>query len=76
MSPMRYKIFDPKKEMKECGPYVLGMKPYHDPAKQTETVNSRNQDVIPSEPKDVYKGPIKRFRIKASNLNDSGELSF
>ncbi|GFX26793.1 tripartite motif-containing protein 67 [Trichonephila clavipes] len=40
------------------------MKPYHDPAEQIETED------IP--PKESYKGPITRSRIKALEQNDSG----
>ncbi|GFT06909.1 hypothetical protein TNCV_2132471 [Trichonephila clavipes] len=40
------------------------MKPYHDPAEQTETED------IP--PKESYKGPITRSRIKTLEQNDSG----
>ncbi|GFU88160.1 hypothetical protein TNCV_1828171, partial [Trichonephila clavipes] len=43
------------------------MKPYHDPAEQIET------DDIP--PKESYKGPITRSRIKTLEQNDSGALS-
>ncbi|GFV34755.1 retrovirus-related Pol polyprotein from transposon 17.6 [Trichonephila clavipes] len=44
--------------------HVLRMKPYHDPAKQIETED------IP--PKESYKGPITRSRIKTLEQNDSG----
>ncbi|GFU40300.1 hypothetical protein TNCV_2517571 [Trichonephila clavipes] len=47
--------------------HVLRMKPYHDPAEQIETED------IP--PKESYKGPITRSRIKALEQNDSGALS-
>ncbi|GFW72691.1 hypothetical protein TNCV_3799181 [Trichonephila clavipes] len=40
------------------------MKPYHDPAEQIETED------IP--PKESYKGPITRSRIKTLEQNDSG----
>ncbi|GFW51296.1 hypothetical protein TNCV_3254251 [Trichonephila clavipes] len=43
------------------------MKPYHDPAEQIETED------IP--PKESYKGPITRSRIKTLEQNDSGALS-
>ncbi|GFX44364.1 hypothetical protein TNCV_1098041 [Trichonephila clavipes] len=42
------------------------MKPYHDPAEQIETED------IP--PKESYKGPITRSRIKTLEQNDSGVL--
>ncbi|GFX27356.1 hypothetical protein TNCV_3341681 [Trichonephila clavipes] len=45
----------------------LRMKPYHDPAEQIETED------IP--PKESYKGPITRSRIKTLEQNDSGALS-
>ncbi|GFW89904.1 transposon Tf2-11 polyprotein [Trichonephila clavipes] len=48
--------------------HVLRMKPYHDPAEQIETED------IP--PKESYKGPITRSRIKTLKQNDSGALSF
>ncbi|GFU72721.1 hypothetical protein TNCV_194081 [Trichonephila clavipes] len=41
----------------------LRMKPYHDPAEQIETED------IP--PKESYKGPITRSRIKTLEQNDS-----
>ncbi|GFT73132.1 transposon Tf2-11 polyprotein [Trichonephila clavipes] len=44
--------------------HVLRMKPYHDPAEQIETED------IP--PKESYKGPITRSRIKTLEQNDSG----
>ncbi|GFX18490.1 transposon Ty3-I Gag-Pol polyprotein [Trichonephila clavipes] len=47
--------------------HVLRMKPYHDPAEQIETED------IP--PKESYKGPITRSRIKTLEQNDSGALS-
>ncbi|GFW51256.1 retrovirus-related Pol polyprotein from transposon 412 [Trichonephila clavipes] len=47
--------------------HVLRMKPYHDPAEQIETED------IP--PKESYKGPITRSRIKSLEQNDSGALS-
>ncbi|GFX40813.1 uncharacterized protein TNCV_3760371 [Trichonephila clavipes] len=40
------------------------MKPYHDPAEQIET-----EDISP---KESYKGPITRSRIKTLEQNDSG----
>ncbi|GFV31664.1 transposon Tf2-6 polyprotein [Trichonephila clavipes] len=46
--------------------HVLRMKPYHDPAEQIETED------IP--PKESYKGPITRSRIKTLEQNDSGAL--
>ncbi|GFX79488.1 transposon Tf2-6 polyprotein [Trichonephila clavipes] len=47
--------------------HVLRMKPYHDPAEQIETED------IP--PKESYKGPITRSRIKTLEQNESGALS-
>ncbi|GFT83211.1 transposon Tf2-6 polyprotein [Trichonephila clavipes] len=47
--------------------HVLRMKPYHDPAEQIETED------IP--PKESYKVPITRSRIKTLEQNDSGALS-
>ncbi|GFV48617.1 retrovirus-related Pol polyprotein from transposon 297 [Trichonephila clavipes] len=44
--------------------HVLRMKPYHDPAEQIETED------IP--PKESYKGPITRSRIKTLEQSDSG----
>ncbi|GFV64438.1 uncharacterized protein TNCV_955961 [Trichonephila clavipes] len=44
------------------------MKPYHDPAEQIETED------IP--PKEFYKGPITRSRIKTLEQNDSGALRY
>ncbi|GFX64771.1 transposon Tf2-6 polyprotein [Trichonephila clavipes] len=46
--------------------HVLRMKPYHDPAEQIETED------IP--PKESYKGPVTRSRIKTLEQNDSGAL--
>ncbi|GFX95756.1 retrovirus-related Pol polyprotein from transposon 412 [Trichonephila clavipes] len=48
--------------------HVLRMKPYHDPAEQIETED------IP--PKESYKGPITRSRIKTLEQNDSGGAVF
>ncbi|GFV75756.1 retrovirus-related Pol polyprotein from transposon 17.6 [Trichonephila clavipes] len=47
--------------------HVLRMKPYHDPAEQIETEDTP--------PKESYKGPITRSRIKTLEQNDSGALS-
>ncbi|GFU03305.1 retrovirus-related Pol polyprotein from transposon 17.6 [Trichonephila clavipes] len=47
--------------------HVLRMKPYHDPAEQIETED------IP--PKESYKGPITRSRIKTLEQKISGALS-
>ncbi|GFU71294.1 transposon Ty3-I Gag-Pol polyprotein [Trichonephila clavipes] len=61
--------FDPasrKRKLREVV-HVLRMKPYHDPAEQIETED------IP--PKESYKGPITRSRIKTLEQNDSGALS-
>ncbi|GFU74398.1 transposon Tf2-11 polyprotein [Trichonephila clavipes] len=52
---------------------VLRMKELYDPAKQIETENKEIQDIIP--PKEPYKGPITRFRIKTLNQKDSRALS-
>ncbi|GFV11967.1 transposon Tf2-6 polyprotein [Trichonephila clavipes] len=48
--------------------HVLRMKPYHDPAEQIETEGYYS-------PKESYKGPITRSRIKTLEQNDSGALS-
>ncbi|GFV10362.1 transposon Ty3-I Gag-Pol polyprotein, partial [Trichonephila clavipes] len=64
-----YSNFDPasrKRKLREVV-HVLRMKPYHDPAEQIETED------IP--PKESYKGPITRSRIKTLEQNDSGALS-
>ncbi|GFV26602.1 transposon Ty3-I Gag-Pol polyprotein [Trichonephila clavipes] len=61
--------FDPasrKRKLREVV-HVLRMKPYHDPAEQIETED------IP--PKESYKGPITRSRIKTLEQSDSGALS-
>ncbi|GFV99324.1 retrovirus-related Pol polyprotein from transposon 297 [Trichonephila clavipes] len=72
LSAVTYAVqdFDPtsrKKKTKRSCPNVLRMKPYHDPAEQIETED------IP--PKESYKGPITRSRIKTLEQNDSGALS-
>ncbi|GFW58413.1 hypothetical protein TNCV_3512761 [Trichonephila clavipes] len=69
--PVTYEVqdFDPasrKRKLREVV-HVLRMKPYHDPAEQIETED------IP--PKESYKGPITRSRIKTLEQNDSGALS-
>ncbi|GFT71345.1 hypothetical protein TNCV_4349911 [Trichonephila clavipes] len=71
LSAVTYEVqdFDPasrKRKLREVV-HVLRMKPYHDPAEQIETED------IP--PKESYKGPITRSRIKALEQNDSGALS-
>ncbi|GFX46466.1 retrovirus-related Pol polyprotein from transposon 297 [Trichonephila clavipes] len=71
LSAVTYEVqdFDPasrKRKLREVV-HVLRMKPYHDPAEQIETED------IP--PKESYKGPITRSRIKTLEQNDSGELS-
>ncbi|GFT64221.1 transposon Ty3-I Gag-Pol polyprotein [Trichonephila clavipes] len=71
LSAVTYEVqdFDPasrKRKLREVV-HVLRMKPYHDPAKQIETED------IP--PKESYKGPITRSRIKTLEQNDSGALS-
>ncbi|GFU62532.1 retrovirus-related Pol polyprotein from transposon 17.6 [Trichonephila clavipes] len=71
LSAVTYEVqdFDPasrKRKLREVV-HVLRMKPYHDTAKQIETED------IP--PKESYKGPITRSRIKALEQNDSGALS-
>ncbi|GFT09946.1 transposon Ty3-I Gag-Pol polyprotein [Trichonephila clavipes] len=61
--------FDPasrKRKLREVV-HVLRMKPYHDPDEQIETED------IP--PKESYKGPITRSRIKTLEQNDSEALS-
>ncbi|GFW88163.1 transposon Ty3-I Gag-Pol polyprotein [Trichonephila clavipes] len=66
---LRVQDFDPasrKRKLREVV-HVLRMKPYHDPAEQIETED------IP--PKESYKGPITRSRIKTLEQNDSGALS-
>ncbi|GFW90078.1 hypothetical protein TNCV_3485301 [Trichonephila clavipes] len=50
------------------------MKPYHDPAKQIETEDKEIQDIIP--PKEPYKGPITRSRIKPLNKMTAGAVFF
>ncbi|GFW58332.1 transposon Ty3-I Gag-Pol polyprotein [Trichonephila clavipes] len=68
--------FDPafrKRKLREVV-HVLRMKPYHDPAEQIETEDKEIQDIIP--PKEPYKRPITRSRIKTLEQNDSGALSF
>ncbi|GFY78585.1 hypothetical protein TNIN_411421 [Trichonephila inaurata madagascariensis] len=67
--------FDPasrKRKLREVV-HVLRMKPYHDPAEQIETEDKEIQDIIP--PKEPYKGPITRSRIKTFEQNDSVALS-
>ncbi|GFT36984.1 hypothetical protein TNCV_175171 [Trichonephila clavipes] len=49
------------------------MKQYHDPTEQIETEDKEIQDIIP--PKEPYKEPITRSRIKTLEQNDSGALS-
>ncbi|GFU73475.1 hypothetical protein TNCV_137611 [Trichonephila clavipes] len=71
LSAVTYAVqdFDPasrKRKLREVV-HVLRMKPYHDPAEQIETED------IP--PKESYKGPIIRSRIKTLEQNDSGALS-
>ncbi|GFS82575.1 transposon Ty3-I Gag-Pol polyprotein [Trichonephila clavipes] len=68
LSAVTYEVqdFDPasrKRKLREVV-HVLRMKPYHDPAEQIETED------IP--PKESYKGPITRSRIKTLEQNDSG----
>ncbi|GFU92432.1 transposon Ty3-I Gag-Pol polyprotein [Trichonephila clavipes] len=70
-STVTYEVqdFDPasrKRKLREVV-HVPRMKPYHDPAEQIETED------IP--PKESYKGPITRSRIKTLEQNDSGALS-
>ncbi|GFY19237.1 transposon Tf2-9 polyprotein [Trichonephila clavipes] len=70
LSAVTYAVqdFDPasrKRKLREVV-HVLRMKPYHDPAEQIETED------IP--PKESYKGPITRSRIKTLEQNDSGAL--
>ncbi|GFT72426.1 transposon Tf2-8 polyprotein [Trichonephila clavipes] len=71
LSAVTYAVqdFDPasrKRKLREVV-HVLRMKPYHDPAEQIETED------IP--PKELYKGPITRSRIKTLEQNNSGALS-
>ncbi|GFX35683.1 hypothetical protein TNCV_744761 [Trichonephila clavipes] len=71
LSAVTYAVqdFDPasrKRKLREVV-HVLRMKPYHDPAEQIETED------IP--PKESYKGPTTRSRIKTLEQNDSGALS-
>ncbi|GFX40190.1 hypothetical protein TNCV_4318251 [Trichonephila clavipes] len=71
LSAVTYEVqdFDPasrKRKLREVV-HVLRMKPYLDPAEQIETED------IP--PKESYKGPITRSRIKTLEQNDSGALS-
>ncbi|GFU85490.1 hypothetical protein TNCV_3178121 [Trichonephila clavipes] len=71
LSAVTYAVqdFDPasrKRKLREVV-QVLRMKPCHDPAEQIETED------IP--PKESYKGPITRSRIKTLEQNDSGALS-
>ncbi|GFT74491.1 transposon Tf2-6 polyprotein [Trichonephila clavipes] len=71
LSAVTYEVqdFDPasrKRKLREVV-HVLRMKPYHDPAEQIETED------IP--PKESYKGPITRSRIKTLEQTDSGALS-
>ncbi|GFT52156.1 retrovirus-related Pol polyprotein from transposon 17.6 [Trichonephila clavipes] len=71
LSAVTYAVqdFDPasrKRKLREVV-HVLRMKPYHDPAEQIETED------IP--PKESYKRPITRSRIKTLEQNDSGALS-
>ncbi|GFV63234.1 retrovirus-related Pol polyprotein from transposon 412 [Trichonephila clavipes] len=66
LSAVTYAVqdFDPasrKRKLREVV-HVLRMKPYHDPAEQIETED------IP--PKESYKGPITRSRIKTLEQND------
>ncbi|GFT94015.1 transposon Tf2-9 polyprotein [Trichonephila clavipes] len=71
LSAVTYEVqdFDPasrKRKLREVV-HALRMKPYHDPAEQIETED------IP--PKESYKGPITRSRIKTLEQDDSGALS-
>ncbi|GFW08318.1 retrovirus-related Pol polyprotein from transposon 17.6 [Trichonephila clavipes] len=71
LSAVTYEVqdFDPasrKRKLREVV-HVLRMKSYHDPTEQIETED------IP--PKESYKGPITRSRIKTLEQNDSGALS-
>ncbi|GFV90949.1 transposon Ty3-I Gag-Pol polyprotein [Trichonephila clavipes] len=68
LSAVTYAVqdFDPasrKRKLREVV-HVLRMKPYHDPAEQIETED------IP--PKESYKGPITRSRIKTLNKMTAG----
>ncbi|GFV24223.1 transposon Ty3-I Gag-Pol polyprotein [Trichonephila clavipes] len=77
LSAVTYEVqdFDPasrKRKLREVV-HILRMKPYHDPAEQIETEDKEIQDIIP--PKEPYKGPITRSRIKTLEQNDRGALS-
>ncbi|XP_055924631.1 uncharacterized protein LOC129956721 [Argiope bruennichi] len=69
LSDVTYEVqdFDPESRMR--------MKPYHDPDKQIEIEDSQNENVVPAENQEIYKGPMTRSRVKALNLIDSGALS-
>ncbi|GFX38273.1 transposon Ty3-I Gag-Pol polyprotein [Trichonephila clavipes] len=72
LSAVTYEVqdFDPasrKRKLREVV-HVLRMKPYHDPAEQIETED------IP--PKESYKGPITRSRIKTMNKMTAGRCLF
>ncbi|GFV37793.1 transposon Tf2-6 polyprotein [Trichonephila clavipes] len=65
-------VYTPKRKLREVV-HVVHMKPYHNPTEQIETEDKQIQDIIP--PKEPYKGPITRSRIKTLEQNDSGALS-
>ncbi|GFV76246.1 transposon Ty3-I Gag-Pol polyprotein [Trichonephila clavipes] len=72
LSAVTYAVqdFDPasrKRKLREVV-HVLRMKPYHDPAEQIETED------IP--PKESYKVPITRSKIKTLEQNDGALSSF
>ncbi|GFS78389.1 reverse transcriptase domain-containing protein [Trichonephila clavipes] len=72
LSAVTYEVqdFDPasrKRKLREVV-HVLRMKPYHDPAEQIETED------IP--PKESYKGPITRSRIKTLEQMTAGRCLF
>lgn len=72
LSDVTYEVqdFDPvsrRRKLKDVV-HVLRMKPYHDPAKQTESDTNQYQDAAPPEKEpgssDEYKGPVTRSRSK------------
>ncbi|GFX86357.1 transposon Ty3-I Gag-Pol polyprotein [Trichonephila clavipes] len=67
LSPVTYEVqdFDPASRKRKLRD--------HDPAEQIETEDKEIQDIIP--PKEPYKGPTTRSKIKTLEQNDSGALS-
>ncbi|XP_055951692.1 uncharacterized protein LOC129987783 [Argiope bruennichi] len=80
LSDVTYEVQDFDPESRRRRPrdvvHVLRMKPYHDPDKQIEIEDSQNENVVPAENQEIYKGPMTCSRVKALNLIDSGALSF